>query len=220
MLLLVCFSSISRWCWIRSFSSLGAGVDCRAKFRPLEIVLTSSLIRLEDRLSWQSSSNRSTCSSSSLRRVISSVRVFNIDDAVLWCGCCLITSSESFLSSVSWAWNCWSSKTVIGNSFSAPQFSQGVRAVYSLTFLSLWTHWWQTEIQRCSVFTSFVVAFLQLTVDAVGEEARYWWWKTALRTGATQFFDVKKLSKVWMLIILNFSCSKEKRRNVSQTLMS
>ena len=59
MLLLVCFSSISRWCWIRSLASLGAGVDCRDRSLLLEIMLTSSLMRLEDRLSWPSSSNRS-----------------------------------------------------------------------------------------------------------------------------------------------------------------
>ena len=52
MLLLVCFSSISRWCWIRSLSSLGAGVDCWDKFLLLEIMLTSSLMRLGDWLSW------------------------------------------------------------------------------------------------------------------------------------------------------------------------
>ena len=61
-----------------------------------EVLLTSSLMRLEDWLSWPSWFNRSTCSSNSLSRVISVVCLYNIDDAVLWCGCSFITSSESF----------------------------------------------------------------------------------------------------------------------------
>ena len=101
ILLLFCFYFILRWCWIRNLTSLGAGVDCLDRFLLLQIMLTSSLMRLEDWLSWPSSSNRPNCSFSSLKQVNSVVCLFNFDDAVLWCGSCLINSSESFLSSVS-----------------------------------------------------------------------------------------------------------------------
>ena len=42
-----------------------------------------------------------------------------------------------------------------------------------------------------------------------------------LKNGSEANFDVKKFeSKVWMLMIINFSCSKDQRRNFSQKLIS
>ena len=194
MLLLVCFSSISRWCWIRSLSSLGASVDCWDKSLLLEILLTSSLMRPEDWLSWLPLSNRSTCSSNSLSRVINVVCLIKIDDAVLWCGCCLITSSESFLSSASWPLIL----LIIKDNDRKLIFCSTVFSRRSSSFfidisvaLNILMANWHSALFCFDILLA--VALMKLFVYAVGEAARYWRWRTALRTGATQIFDLKNV---------------------------
>ena len=77
---------------------------------PLEIKLTSSLIRWEDWLSWPSSSKRSTCNCSYLRRLISLICLLRIDVAVFWWGCCFITFCDISLSSFSFDLVRWISR--------------------------------------------------------------------------------------------------------------
>ena len=216
MLLLVCFSSISRWCWIRSLSSLGADVDCWDKFLLLEIMLTSSLKRLEDWLSWPSS-KRSTCSSNSLSRVINVVCLFNIDEAVLWCGCCLITSSESFLSSASWPLIL----LIIKDNDRKLLFCSTV-----FSEIEQFLHWHFCRFEPIDGKLTFSAVLLRHLGGCCFVEADCWccWWSSSLlkvkngfenRSDAKFWFE-KRLSKVWMLMILVFSCSKDQRRNFSQ----
>ena len=118
-------------------------------------------------------------------------------------------------------WFCWLSKTIVWTLFLLHSFLKAVEQ-----FL----HWHlcvALNILMASCHSALfcldillAVAFLQLIVDAVGEEARYWIWKTALKTGATQIFDSRNLSKVSRRLILVFSCSKDQRRNFPQQLMS
>ena len=77
--------------------SIETGVDRWGRFPQLEIMLTSSLIRWEDWLSWPSSYKRSTCKCSSLRRLINLVCLMRIDVAVFWWSCCFITFCDIFL---------------------------------------------------------------------------------------------------------------------------
>ena len=172
-------------------------VPCRhwnmSSFLLLEIMLTSSLMRLEDWLSWPSSSKRSTCSSNSLSRVINVVCLFNIDDAVLWCVCCLIISSESLLSSASWPLIL----LIIKDNDRKLLFCSTVFSRRSSSFfidisvaLNILMANWHSALFCFDILVA--VALLKLTVEAVGEAARYWRWRTALRTGATQIFDLKK----------------------------
>ena len=99
---LFCCSRLHR-SWLSSLMSIETGVDRWDRFSLLEIMLTSSLIRWEDWLSWPQSSKRSTCNCSSLRRLIILVCLLRIDVVVFWWGCCFITFCDIFLSSFSFA---------------------------------------------------------------------------------------------------------------------
>ena len=79
------FRSTLRRRWLSSLMSMETGVDRWDWSSLLEIMLTSSLIRWEDWLSWPSSSKKSTCNCISLRRLINLICLLRIDVAVFWC---------------------------------------------------------------------------------------------------------------------------------------